>query len=106
MTTGKIVPIEIGGGARFNLREPDADDPRLWEDTAKDLAVALRGRKMNRDLGITDTLLAAGEWGLAMEEMLAVIADEREQGNPVVGALANRAAKLLADEAKSKEIKP
>ena len=94
--TGKVVPIELGGGARFNLWEPDPDDPRLWEDTAKDFAVAIRGEVMNRDLGVADAFLSAGEWGLALEELLAVISDDPDPTNSVVNALAHRAKELLA----------
>jgi hypothetical protein len=102
VSTGKVVQIEIGGGARFNLWEPAPDDPRLWEHTAKDLAIAIRGSAKNRDLGFADSYLAAGEWSLAVEEMAAVLKED-EFVAPVVHALLLRAKRLLGDAGQNTE---
>ena len=104
MRGGKVTPIEYPNGVRYNLFEPEADDPEaLWRHTAFDLSIAVRAETQNRDLGNADMFLGVGEWGLAIEEILASIEVDPKPWDLRIQALADRAMQLLENDANSQK---
>ncbi|CTQ48774.1 hypothetical protein [Jannaschia donghaensis] len=57
-----------------------ADDPidRQVADAMTDLVICVRGQTPNRALGYADRFMFVGEWGLALEEIVATLEGEPE----------------------------
>ena len=79
----------IPGGSR------DADPETEAADAVIDLVICIRGAEPNVHLGMTDRFIVAGEWGLALEEIEAVIAPETGKTDEWVKAAFERADKAL-----------
>ncbi|WP_346908389.1 hypothetical protein [uncultured Roseibium sp.] len=82
-------PISFGNDARWvPLARKDDDPDILTLHMILDLVMVLRGTRPNRNLGMADEYIWAGEWDLAVGEIDAVIAQE-------AGALTELEAEVL-----------
>lgn len=67
----------MSGGARKNAPAESDDLEEAFFTAVVDLVICLRGKTPNADLGMTDEFLYVGEWGLARDELMALI----DEGN-------------------------
>ncbi|WP_417674697.1 hypothetical protein [Roseibium sp.] len=70
-------PISFANGGRWVPLASKEDDPDILTlHMVMDLVMCLRGTRPNRNLGMADEYIWAGEWELAVGEIDAVIGQE------------------------------
>lgn len=94
-------PISFGNGARWVPLASNDDDPNILTlHMILDLVMVLRGTRPNRNLGMTDEYIWAGEWELAVGEIDAVLAKEGVELTELEAEVLRRAnAWMMSDEA-------
>jgi hypothetical protein len=98
VTESPFGPVVFTNGVRWNPSAQPSDEPWMQvRNAVLDVMIAVRGAIPNMNLGLADEFFWAGEWGLALGELDAVLKQESGQlPNGLADLMLERAHQIIA----------